>query len=130
MCTLDNFVCKEGKDDLYHFLFDCSYFRKNCDSLWSNLDVKASNSSPTDGSQIIKNLDQDSKALLLLGYLPLPFDSMTSSHQQLAKSTSCALKDYVSLRLRGFVNSLLLKMLLYFIIIVIFCICKVVFYYF
>ena len=64
------FVCKEAKDDL----------RKNFDSLWSNLDVKASNSSPTDGSQIsafIKNLDQDSKVLLLLGCLPLPFDSST-----------------------------------------------------
>ena len=74
------FVCKEAKDDLYHLLFDCSYFHKNFDSLWSNLDVKASNSSPTDGSQIsafIKNLDQDSKALLLPGCLPLPFDSMT-----------------------------------------------------
>ena len=73
------FVCIEAKDDLYHFLFDCSYFRKNFDSLWSNFDVKASNSSPTDGSQIsafIKNLDQDSKALLLLGCYPLPFDSV------------------------------------------------------
>ena len=74
------FVCKEAKDDLFHFLFVCPYFRKNFDSLWSNLDVKVSNSCPTDGSQIsafIKNLDQDSKALLLLGCLPLPFDSMT-----------------------------------------------------
>ena len=74
------FVCKEAKDAFNLFYFDCSYFRKNFDSLWSNLDVKASNSSPTDGSQIsafIKNLDQDSKALLLLGCLPLPFDSMT-----------------------------------------------------
>ena len=73
------FVCKEAKGDSYHFLFDCSYFRKNFNSLWSNLDVKASNSSPTDGSQIsfIKNLDQDSEALLLPGCLPLPFDSMT-----------------------------------------------------
>ena len=64
------FVCKEAKEDLYHFLFDCSYFCKNFGSLWSNLDVKASNSSPTDGSQIsafIKNLDQENKALLLLG---------------------------------------------------------------
>ena len=108
------FVGKEAKDDLYHFLCDFSYFRKNFDSLWSNLDVKASNSSPTDGSQIsafIKNLDQDSKALLLPVCLSLPFDSMTfaSSHRQLAKSTSCALKDYVSLRLRDFVNSLFLK---------------------
>ena len=74
------FVCIEAKDDLYHFLFHCSYFRKNFDSLWSTLDVKASNSSPTDGSQIsafIKNLDQDSKASLLLGCLRLLFDSMT-----------------------------------------------------
>ena len=74
------FVCKEAKDDLYHFLFVCPYFRKNFDSLWSNLDVKASNSCPTDGGQIsafIKNLDQDSKVLLLLGCFPLPFDSMT-----------------------------------------------------
>ena len=78
-------------------------------------------------SAFIKNLDQDSNALLLLGCLPLPFDSMTltvtepsSSHWQLAKSTSCALKDYVSLRLRGFVNSLFLKILLSFIMIVIF----------
>ena len=73
------FVCKEAKDDLYHFLFDCSYLRKHFDSLWSNLDVKASNSSPTDGSQIsafIKNPDQDSKALLILGCFPLPFDYM------------------------------------------------------
>ena len=74
------FVCKEAKDDFHHFLFYCSYFRKHFDSLWSNLDVKVSNSCPTDGSQIsafIKNLDQDSKALLLLGCLPLPFDSMS-----------------------------------------------------
>ena len=74
------FVCREAKYDLYHFLFDCSYFRKNFDSHWSNLDVKVSNSSPTDGSQtsaFIKNLDQDSKALLLLGCFHQPFDSMT-----------------------------------------------------
>ena len=36
------FVYKEAKDDLYHFLFVCPYFRKNFDSLWSNLDVKVS----------------------------------------------------------------------------------------
>ena len=42
--------------------------------------MKTSDCSPTDGSQIsafIKNLDQDSKTLLLLGRLPLLFDSMT-----------------------------------------------------
>ena len=54
------FVCKEAKDDLYHFLFDCSHFRKNFYSLWSNSDVKASKSNPTDGSKFsafITNLD-------------------------------------------------------------------------
>ena len=70
------FVCKEAKNDI-SFSFCLPYFRKNFDSLWSNLDVKASNSCPANGSQIsafIKNLDQDSKAFLLLGCLPLPFD--------------------------------------------------------
>ena len=49
-------------------LSGCCYFRKNFDPLWSNLDVKASNSSPTYGSQIsafIKNLNRDSKALII-----------------------------------------------------------------
>ena len=60
-----SFVCKEAKDDLYHFLLDCSYFRKNFDSLWSNLDVKASNSSPTDGSQILLLLRISTKTVKL-----------------------------------------------------------------
>ena len=47
------FVCEEAKDGLYHFLCDCSYFRKNFDSLWSNLDLKASSISLTDGSQFL-----------------------------------------------------------------------------
>ena len=73
------FVKKLKTTYFIFFLFAPSYFRKNFDSLWSNLDVKVSNNCPTDGSQIsafIKNLDQDSIALLLLGCLPLPFDSM------------------------------------------------------
>ena len=73
------FVCKEAKDDLYHFRFDCSYFRKTFDSLWSNLDLKPSNSSPAGSSEIsafIKNLYQESKVLVPLGCLPLLFDSM------------------------------------------------------
>ena len=99
------FVGKEAKGDLYYFLCDCSYFRKNFDSHWSNLDVKASNSCPTDGSQIsafIKNLDQDSKALLLLGCLLTPTLTVITPFIASAKSTSCALNDYVSLRLHVF----------------------------
>ena len=59
------FVCKEAKDDLYHFLFVCPYFRKNFDSLWSNLDVKASNSCPTDGSQVSALLRISTKTVKL-----------------------------------------------------------------
>ena len=71
---------KKLKTTYIIFFLIASIFVKNFDSLWTNLDVKASKSNPTDGSQIsafIKNLDQHSKALLLLGCLPLPFDPMT-----------------------------------------------------
>ena len=61
------FVCKEAKDDLYHFLFVWPYFRKNFDSLWSNLDVKASNSCPTDGEPL--------KIYLQVKFLGIIFDS-------------------------------------------------------
>ena len=74
------FICKERNDDLYHFLFDCPYIRDNFDSLWSNLVIKATNCNPADGSHVssfLTNLDQHNKALMLIGCLPLPFDSVT-----------------------------------------------------
>ena len=74
------FICKESNDNLYHFLFDCPYFRDNFDSLWSNLVIKATNCNSADGSHVssfLTNLDQHNKALMLVGCLPLPFDSVT-----------------------------------------------------
>ena len=74
------FICKESNDNLYHFLLDCPYFRNNFDSLWSNLVIKATNWNSADGSHVssfLTNLDQHNKALMLLGCLPLPFDSVT-----------------------------------------------------
>ena len=74
------FICKESNDNLYHFLFDCPYFRDNFDSLWSNLVIKATNCNSVDGSHVssfLTNLDQHNKALMLVGCLPLPFDSVT-----------------------------------------------------
>ena len=93
------FVCKEARDDL------CSYFRKNFDSLWPNLDVKASNSSPTDDSQIssfIKNLSQNNKCLLLLRCLLLSFDSMTlTAIVRFVASAIGSISKFRTERLRG-----------------------------
>ena len=72
------FICKESNDNLYHFLFDCPYFRHNFDSLWSNLVIKATNCNPADGSHVssfLTNLDLLNKGLMLVGCLP--FDSVT-----------------------------------------------------
>ena len=74
------FICKECNDNLYHFLFDCPYFCDNFDSLWSSLVIKATNCNSADGSHVssfLTNLDQHNKALMLVGCLPLPFDSVT-----------------------------------------------------
>ena len=74
------FICKESNDNLYHFLFDCPYFRDNFDSLWSNLVIKATNCNSADGSHVssfLTNLDKHNKALMLVECLPLPFDSVT-----------------------------------------------------
>ena len=63
-----------------HFLFDCTGFREHFDLLWSSLSTKVIRSNPTDGNHIsdfLVNLEQHQKALLLIGCLPLPFDSAT-----------------------------------------------------
>ena len=60
------FVCKSDIETLDHFLFNCNHKIKNCN--------------PVDADNIIQfilNLDKSSKTMLLLGCLPLPFDSLT-----------------------------------------------------
>ena len=50
--------------------------------LWSCLNHKIKNCNPVDDDKIIQfilNLDKSSKTMLLLGCLPLPFDSLTVS---------------------------------------------------
>ena len=74
------FICKESNHNLYHFLFDCPYFHDNFDSLLSNLVIKATSCNSVEGSHVssfLTNLDQHNKALMLVGCLPLPFDSVT-----------------------------------------------------
>ena len=75
------FICKEGEETLYHFLFDCTGFREHFDLLWSSLTTKVARSNLTDGSRMsdfLVNLEQHQKTLLFLtGCLHLPFDSAT-----------------------------------------------------
>ena len=74
-------ICKEGIEDLTHFLLDCPFFKENVDSVWLNIKARITEKNPFDGIQIcnfISNLDEDSKVLLLLGGLPLPFDNATA----------------------------------------------------
>ena len=79
--TTDNticFICKEAEKTLYHFLYDCTGFLEHFDLFCSSLTTKVIRSNPTDDSHVsdfLLNLDQHQKALLLIGCLPLPFDS-------------------------------------------------------
>ena len=73
-------LCKEGLDDVNHFLWECKAFRKNFQSVWSNLFQKIDSANPMDGLQIscfIRGLNHQHQTLLLLGGIPLPFDQPT-----------------------------------------------------
>ena len=74
-------ICKEGAEDVTHFLLECPFFKDNVDSVWLNIKTRITETNPLDGTQIcnfISNLDGVSKVLLLLGGLPLPFDNATA----------------------------------------------------
>ena len=76
------FVFKSDIETLNHFLFNCPAFHQNFEMLWSSLNHKIKNCNPVDADNIIQfilNLDKSSKTMLLLGYLPLTFDSLTVS---------------------------------------------------
>ena len=98
-------ICKEGTEDVAHFLLDCPFFKENVDSVWLNIKARITETDLLDGTQIcnfISNL-----VLLLLGSLPLPlitrrqFLSKDLFHQQSEKSLKCIRINYVSWRLRG-----------------------------
>ena len=74
-------ICKQGTEDVTHFLLDCPFFKESVDSVWLNIKARIALRNPLDGPQIcnfISNLDRDSKVLLLLGGLPLRFDNATA----------------------------------------------------
>ena len=66
-------LCKESVEDVSHFLLDCSNFRDNRESLWSNLNQKVIDCNQGI-SHFFNSLDREQKILLLLGGLHFPFD--------------------------------------------------------
>ena len=105
------FICKEGEETLHHFLFDCTGFREHFDLLWSSLSTKVIRSNPTDGnhmSDFLVNLEKHQKALLLIGCLPLPFDSAATGMMITRFVASAVGKfiNYASWRLHGLPNNL------------------------
>ena len=72
--------CKNSVEYVSHFLSDCSSFRDDFESLWSNLSQKLIACNPSDRTQIshfISSLDRQQKSNLLLGGFLLPFDRVT-----------------------------------------------------
>ena len=76
------FMCKTDAETFDHFLFNCPAFCQNFEMLWSSFNHKIKNCNPADADNItrfILNLDKDSKAMLLLRCLPIPFNTLTMS---------------------------------------------------
>ena len=74
-------ICKEGTEDVTHFLLDCPFFKENVDCVSLNIKARITETTPLDGTQtckFISNLDGDIKVLMPLGGLPLPFDNATA----------------------------------------------------
>ena len=84
--------------------------KENVDSIWLSMKARITEKNPLGGTQIcnfISNLDGDSKVLLLLGGLPLPFDNATAIlikrfiSSAVGKIFKLHTSNYVSWRLRG-----------------------------
>ena len=73
-------ICKEGTEDVTHFLLDCPFFKENVDSVWLNIKARITETSPLDGTQICNFI----------------------SNQQSEKSLNCIRINYVRWRLHGF----------------------------
>ena len=43
-------ICKQGTEDLTHFLLDCPFFEENVDSVWLNIKARTTEANPLDGT--------------------------------------------------------------------------------
>ena len=76
------FVCRQGVENVNHFLLECSGFKENLDSISDKLKTKARHLNPVNGDKVvdfITNLDQHNKMLLLLGGRQIPLDDLTAN---------------------------------------------------
>ena len=62
--------------------FNCMFFRENFTILWSNLKTTLFNVNPLESNfmfSFLQNLDRKHNTMFILGGLPLPFDSKTTT---------------------------------------------------
>ena len=45
-------ICKQGTEDVTHFLLDCPFFKQKVDSAWLNIKARTTETNLLDGSQI------------------------------------------------------------------------------
>ena len=98
-------ICKEGTEDVTHFLLDCPFFK-----VWLNIKARVTETNPHDDTQIAIS------SVTLMGIAKFcccsgvchchlitrwQFLSKDLFHQQSEKSLNCTQIDYVSWRLRG-----------------------------
>ena len=112
-CSVSGFlclICKQGTEDLTHFLIDCPFFKENVNSIWLNIMAKLMETNQLDGTQIFNffnNQNRHSKVLLLLEDLSLPHNDSRANlskdfyPKQSEKSKNFTRINYPSWRLRG-----------------------------
>ena len=103
-------ICKEGIEDVTHFLLDWPFFKENVDSVWLNIKTKITETNLVDFAQIAIS------SVILMGLAKFccysgvchchlttqrQFLSNDLFHQQSEKSLNCIRINYVSWRLRG-----------------------------
>ena len=63
-------TCKQGTEDVTHFLLDCPFSEENVDSVWLSITARITETNLLDGTQIcnfISDLDRDSKVFCCWG---------------------------------------------------------------
>ena len=103
-------ICKEGTEDVTHFLLDRPFFKENVDSVWLNIKARITETNP------LMVLRFAISSVILTGLAKFcccsgvshchlitrrQFLSKDLFHQQWEKSLNCIRINYVSWRLRG-----------------------------
>ena len=51
-------ICKQGTEDVTHFLLDCPFFKENVDSIWLNIKARVTETNPLAQGVYLKKIDR------------------------------------------------------------------------